>query len=78
MPNSERSLCDRDRLPELHFHAKTSIQTTSAKPLRYRVPDFVGSKALRIDFPEVEWEDVEDLLTAAYRLLARKSLAVQV
>jgi hypothetical protein len=46
-------------------------------PERYFVPDYVGAKgwvALRLDLPEVDWEEVEGLVFAAYLLQAPKRL----
>jgi phosphoribosylglycinamide formyltransferase-1 len=46
-------------------------------PMRYFVPDYVGPRgwlALRLDLPEVDWDEVSGLAFAAYRLQAPKRL----
>jgi hypothetical protein len=46
-------------------------------PVRYYVPDYVGPKgwvALRLDLPEVDWDEVKGLFFAAYRLQAPRRL----
>jgi hypothetical protein len=48
---------------------------------RYYVPDYVGPKgwvALRLDLPDVDWDEVAELLFAAYRLQAPRRLGEQV
>jgi hypothetical protein len=50
-------------------------------PDRYYVPDYVGPKgwvALRLDLPEVDWDEVKSLVVAAYRLQAPRRLAEKV
>jgi phosphoribosylglycinamide formyltransferase-1 len=50
-------------------------------PDRYYVPDYVGPKgwvALRLDLPEVDWDEVAELVFAAYKLQAPRRLAEQV
>ena len=50
-------------------------------PERYYVPDYVGPKgwvALRLDLPEVDWNEVANLVFAAYRLQAPRRLGDQV
>lgn len=50
-------------------------------PDRYYVPAYVGVKgwvALRLDRPEVDWDEVADLAFAAYRLQAPRRLAREV
>lgn len=49
-------------------------------PGRYYVPDYVGPKgwvALRLDGPTIAWDEVAELLFAAYRLQAPRRLADQ-
>jgi hypothetical protein len=50
-------------------------------PDRYYQPDYVGPKgwvALRLDLPEVDWDEVASLVFAAYRLQTPRRLAEQV
>ena len=50
-------------------------------PDRYYVPDYVGPRgwvALRLDRVEVDWDEVQELVFAAYRLQAPRRLAEQV
>jgi phosphoribosylglycinamide formyltransferase-1 len=50
-------------------------------PGRYYAPDYVGPKgwvALRLDLRDVDWEEVAELIFAAYRLQAPRQLADQV
>jgi phosphoribosylglycinamide formyltransferase-1 len=50
-------------------------------PRRYYLPDYVGPKgwvALRLDLPEVNWDEVAELVFAAYRLQAPRRLAEEV
>jgi hypothetical protein len=49
-------------------------------PGRYYRPDYVGPKgwvALRLDLPEVDWDEVAGLFFAAYRLQAPRRLVEQ-
>ncbi|MBE0609548.1 MAG: MmcQ/YjbR family DNA-binding protein [Dehalococcoidia bacterium] len=50
-----------------------------ADPARFFVPPYVGHKGwigLRVDLPDVDWGQVEMLLTEAWRATAPKRLAV--
>jgi hypothetical protein len=50
-------------------------------PARFYLPAYVGPRGwagLRLDTPEVDWDDVEHFLTEAYLLTAPKRLASQV
>jgi hypothetical protein len=50
-------------------------------PLRFYVPAYLGPKGwvgLRLDLPEVDWEQVAERVRIAYRLVAPKRLAAQV
>jgi hypothetical protein len=50
-------------------------------PDRYYVPDYVGPRgwvALRLDLPEVDWDEVAALVFAAYCIQAPRRLAEQV
>ncbi|HYH64399.1 MAG TPA: MmcQ/YjbR family DNA-binding protein [Urbifossiella sp.] len=50
-------------------------------PERYYVPAYVGVKgwvALRLDRPEVDWDEAAELVFAAYRLQAPRRLAREV
>jgi hypothetical protein len=56
-------------------------ELVSRHPDRYYVPDYVGPKgwvALRLDLPEIDWEEVASLVFAAYRLQAPRRLAEQI
>ncbi len=47
-------------------------------PDRYYRPAYLGAHgwvALRLDLPEIDWNEVEDLLRGAYMLAAPKRLA---
>ena len=53
---------------------------TRANPERFYVPAYVGSKGwvgLRLDLADIDWTEVRELLTEAYRLQAPKRLAAQ-
>lgn len=48
------------------------------EPGRYYLPAYIGVRgwiALRLDQGEVDWQEVEDLVTASFRLAAPKMLA---
>ena len=50
----------------------------AADPERYLVPSYLGPRgwvSLRVDTPEVDWAEIEDLLVDSYRLVAPKRLA---
>jgi hypothetical protein len=50
-------------------------------PDRYFVPSYVGHQGwvgLRLDLPQVDWSEVQELVFAAYRLQAPRRLAEQV
>lgn len=49
----------------------------SSDPTRFYLPAYIGSKGwvgLRLDTAAVDWEEVEELLTHSYRLIAPKTL----
>lgn len=51
-----------------------------ADPVRFFIPPYVGHKGwigLRVDVPEVDWDQVEMLLTEAWRATAPKRLVAQ-
>ena len=53
----------------------------ASNPARFYMPAYVGSKwwvGLRLDVGEVDWEEVEELVTHSYRLVAPKRLAAAV
>jgi predicted DNA-binding protein (MmcQ/YjbR family) len=50
----------------------------TSDPARFYMPAYVGSKGwvgLRLDVGEVDWDEVEELVTHSYRLVAPKRLA---
>jgi len=50
----------------------------AAQPAKFYVPAYIGPKgwvALRLDVGEVDWEEVADLVTGSYRLVAPRRLA---
>ena len=53
----------------------------AADPARFYMPAYVGSRGwvgLRLDRAKIDWEEVEELVTHSYRLLAPKRLAASV
>lgn len=53
----------------------------AADPRRFYMPAYVGSKGwvgLRLDTGKIDWEEVEELVTHSYRLVAPKRLAASV
>lgn len=60
---------------------KRQAELVARHGARYYVPDYVGPKgwmALRLDLPEIDWDEVTALVFDAYRLQAPKRLAEQV
>ena len=56
---------------------KRQAELVAGHPERYFVPGYLGTKgwvALRLDLSVIDWPEVEDLVTVAYRLLAPKRL----
>jgi phosphoribosylglycinamide formyltransferase-1 len=52
-----------------------------AQPKRFYLPAYIGSRgwvALRLDVGKIDWEEVEELLSTSYFLVAPKRLAQQV
>ncbi len=50
----------------------------AAQPERFYMPAYIGPRgwvALRLDVGEVDWDEVSELVTCSYRLLAPKRLA---
>jgi len=50
-------------------------------PARFYMPAYIGSKGwvgLRLDVGEIDWEEVGELITHSYRLVAPKRLAASV
>lgn len=50
----------------------------AAQPDRFYIPAYIGSKgwvALRLDRGEIDWDEVAELVTGSYRLVAPKNLA---
>lgn len=55
-------------------------ELVAAGPDRYLVPAYLGVKgwvSLRLDRPKVSWDEVFDLVVAAYRLQAPRRLAAE-
>ncbi len=53
----------------------------AADPRRFYMPAYVGSKGwvgLRLDIGKIDWEEVAELVTHSYRLVAPKRLAASV
>jgi hypothetical protein len=53
----------------------------ASDPQRFYMPAYVGSRGwvgLRLDVGEIDWEEVGELVTHSYRLLAPKRLAAAV
>lgn len=49
-----------------------------AQPERFYIPAYIGSRGwvgLRLDGPEVDWDEVSELVTGSYLLMAPKKLA---
>jgi len=49
-----------------------------AQPERFYLPAYLASKgwvALRLDGPEIDWDEVQELLNESYQLIAPKRLA---
>jgi predicted DNA-binding protein (MmcQ/YjbR family) len=52
-----------------------------SNPAKFYMPAYVGAKGwvgLRLDVGKVDWEEVEELVTHSYRLVAPKRLATAV
>ena len=50
-------------------------------PERYYIPAYLGPKGwlgLRLDTPKVDWDEVTDVVTESYVLVAPKRLAAQI
>ena len=53
----------------------------AAQPARFFMPSYVGPKGwvgLRLDVAGVDWDEVAELVTSSYRLIAPKKLAAMV
>ena len=52
----------------------------AADPARYFVPPYVGGRGwlgVRLDVPGIDWDEIAELVTDAYRQVAPKRLVVQ-
>jgi hypothetical protein len=52
-----------------------------AQPARFYLPAYIASKgwvALRLDVGQVDWDEVKDLLSGSYAMIAPKRLAERV
>jgi predicted DNA-binding protein (MmcQ/YjbR family) len=50
----------------------------AAQPARFYLPAYIGSRgwvALRLDVGKIDWDEVTEILTHSYRLVAPKRLA---
>jgi predicted DNA-binding protein (MmcQ/YjbR family) len=50
----------------------------AAQPERFYIPAYLGSRGwigLRLDIGEIDWEEVTELVSGSYRLVAPKRLA---
>ena len=53
----------------------------AAQPDRFYIPAYLGSKGwvgLRLDIGKIDWEEVTELVSGSYRLVAPKTLAALV
>lgn len=53
----------------------------AAQPNRFYLPAYVGPRgwiALRLDRGETDWQEVRELVTVSYRLVAPKRLAISI
>jgi len=71
-----------DGITGVAFKAPAGEQAalTGSDPIRFYVPAYVGSRGwvgLRLDLDDVDWTEVRELLTEAYRLQAPRRLAAQ-
>jgi len=51
----------------------------AAQPKRFYLPSYIGPRgwiALRLDVGETDWQEVGELVTVSYRLIAPRSLAL--
>ena len=67
------AVCCRSTLDRQH-------ELVKLHPDRYLAPAYVGPRgwvSLRVDLPLVDWDEVADLLRAAYCLAAPRRLAMQ-
>ena len=58
-----------------------NARLVAADPKRFYMPAYVASKgwvALRLDAGEVDWEEVRELISGSYQLIAPKRLAATV
>lgn len=58
----------------------TNQSLVAAAPERFHVPKYVGHHGwvgLWLDFPDIDWSEVESILVAAYCMTAPKQLAAQ-
>lgn len=57
-----------------------NVALAAASPEKFYVPSYVGPKgwvALRLDRGGVDWDEVAELVTGSYRLVAPKSLSAR-
>jgi hypothetical protein len=53
----------------------------ASDPVRFYLPAYVGSRgwvALRLDLGDIDWEEVSELVSGSYRMIAPKGLAARV
>jgi predicted DNA-binding protein (MmcQ/YjbR family) len=52
----------------------------ASNPDRFYIPAYIGSRgwvALRLDRGDIDWEEVGELVTCSYRMVAPKTLAMR-
>ena len=57
-----------------------NIALAAANPSRFYIPAYTGSKGwvgLRLDTTGLDWDEVSELVTGSYRLVAPKRLAAR-
>jgi hypothetical protein len=58
-----------------------NARLVAADPTRFYMPAYIASKgwvALRLDVGEVDWDEVRELISGSYQLIAPKKLAALV
>lgn len=58
-----------------------NVALAAAQPARFYLPAYIGPKgwvALRLDRGAVDWDEVAELVSGSYRLIAPKTLAARV
>lgn len=71
-----------DGMVAVTFKAGPGVQAAlvGAEPAKFFVPPYLGPRGwigLRLDRDEVDWDEVADLVTDSYRLIAPRRLVAQ-